>query len=124
MDTEVLVLCTPSNKALIGAQDTSAKLVVSTGADHERQRELKDDWPNVAQIYVDSLDSTSVGDIRAWFANGLIQKENLTDLLTLVRQGPTPQGNRPQVFISTGSALFDNLTIGYLLKYRENQKHT
>jgi len=124
INTEVLVLSTPSQAPLIGPQDTSAKLVVSTGADHELQHELKDGWATAGQVYVDSLDSAWVGDTRAWLAKGLIQKEDLTDLLTLVRQGPKPKTDRPQVFISTGSALFDNLTIGYLLKHlRDQTKH-
>lgn len=117
VDTDVLVLCTPSGTPLIGPQDTSARLVISMGADHEQQRELKDGWPSAGRCYVDSMDSASVGDVRAWLAGGLIQKEDLTDLLMLVWQGPKPQDDRPRVFISTGSALFDNLTIGYLLEH-------
>jgi ornithine cyclodeaminase/alanine dehydrogenase-like protein (mu-crystallin family) len=113
---DVLVLATTSKRPLFGANDTEASVVVSLGADTETQRELDSSWPGTSKVYVDTLDSTNVGDVRAWLAEEAIRETELTDFMTLYREGTgtLPAGRR--VFVSSGSALFDNLTIGYLLE--------
>jgi ornithine cyclodeaminase/alanine dehydrogenase-like protein (mu-crystallin family) len=113
---EVLILATTSDKPLFGEMDTDASLVVSVGADTETQRELDSSWPRVSKVYVDTLDSAKVGDIRAWLAEGAIRETELTDFVTFFHEGTGtfPVGRR--VFVSSGSALFDNLSIGYFLE--------
>ena len=93
--------------------------IVSLGADTEDQHELAPAWASVADIYFDGPDCLQVGDVRAWRSAGLINDCDLTSLLDLWRKGPLPS-SRPQIFISTGSALMDNLTIGYLLERLSN----
>ena len=46
---------------------------------------------------------------------GLICEDRLVDLFGVISNGTELTG-RQKVFVSTGSALFDNLTIGYLLE--------
>lgn len=112
--TDVLVLATNSATPMAAPEDVDAKFVVSVGADSESQRELPSAWA-AGDVYVDTLDSVRVGDLRAWLAEGVITSDQIVDLLGVLRAGPSPSTGRPRIFISTGSALFDNLTIGYLL---------
>ncbi len=51
----------------------------------------------------------------AWREMGLISDEHITDLIKLIGRGKQSDSGRQRIFVSTGSALFDNLTIGYLL---------
>lgn len=118
-DTDVLVLATTSTQPICGPHDLRTGLVVSVGADTEEQRELESSWAQVADIYVDTLDSARVGDLSAWILEGATLGKNLVDLLTLVGKGPRKLDGRPRVFVSTGSALFDNLTITYILSQRK-----
>jgi ornithine cyclodeaminase/alanine dehydrogenase-like protein (mu-crystallin family) len=111
---DALVLATTSTQPHWTRRQLESPLVVSVGADTEDQREL-DSSCATAEIYTDSGDSVRVGDLRAWIADGAIVPADVTDLLTLLREGPRMPSRGPRIFISTGSALFDNLTIAYLL---------
>jgi hypothetical protein len=66
---------------------------------------------------MDGPDCLRLGDLLAWSTAGLIQKENLIPLLELWRNPPRTESKGTRVFISTGSALLDNLTIAYLLEH-------
>ena len=112
---DALVLCTMAREPLFDPPDLEARLVVSAGADVPEQRELGAAWADVADIYVDSMDALATGDLRAWKAEGAISDDRPVDLIGLLRDGPRENAGRRRVFISTGSALFDNITIGYLL---------
>jgi ornithine cyclodeaminase/alanine dehydrogenase-like protein (mu-crystallin family) len=113
---DVFVYSTTSTEALCRPEDVTANLVISLGADSESQRELSSDWASVARIYVDVLDSCKVGDLRAWIKEGVISPAEVTDLVSLFRDGTSrSMPDRRNVFISTGSAMFDNLTIAYFL---------
>ena len=112
---DVLVLATISRAPVLLPANVETQLVMSLGADIEHQHELDPAWALAADVYVDTLDSVRVGDLRAWLASGAITRERLTDLLGVVRDGRRGRGVRPRVFISTGSALFDNVTIAYLI---------
>lgn len=113
--TDVLILATTSKMAHCSPSEVSASVVVSLGADAEDQHELTEDWARVAEIYVDTRDSARVGDLRGWLEAGLVRQEGLIDLVGLFRQPPPSPRRRTRLFISTGSALLDNLTIWYLL---------
>jgi len=113
--SEVVVLATTSTTPLFAPADLDADLVVSVGADTEEQRELASSWAQASDLYCDVLDSLRVGDLKAWQEEGVVQPHDLMDLLTLLKNGPRARNGKPRVFISTGSALFDNLTIAYLL---------
>lgn len=116
---DTLILATTSREALLSPQDTRASLVISLGADTDDQSELSEAWATAARIYVDTLDSARFGDLRQWVKTGLLKTDAVTDLFALLqdtdelRRQPSPS---PSVFVSTGSALFDNLTIAYLLE--------
>jgi ornithine cyclodeaminase/alanine dehydrogenase-like protein (mu-crystallin family) len=113
--TDVVVLATTSQIPLASPPAWRADLVVSLGADADTQSELDAAWGRCADLYCDTLDSLRFGDLRAWIETGVTDPAGVTDLLEVFRR-PPPASNRPRVFISTGSALFDNLTARYLLE--------
>ena len=112
---DVVVLATTSRAPLVGPPGWGANLVVSLGADTDTQSELDPAWARAADLYCDTLDSLRFGDLRAWIETGLADPTGITDLLQVYRR-PPPASDRPRVFVSTGSALFDNLTARYLLE--------
>lgn len=114
--TDVVVLATTSSTPLCAPPAWGSRLVVSLGADIDEQSELDRRWAKAADLYVDSFDSLRFGDLRNWLDAGLITAEQVTDLQAVLRKEHAPSSDRPRVFVSTGSALFDNLTIGYLLE--------
>ena len=111
---DVVVLATSSRTPLCTPADCEAGLVVSVGADCDQQHELAPAWAEAADLYVDTMDSTNYGDLRQWLAAGRLRLEELTDFFDLFRNGPVNRRKRA-VFVSTGSALFDNLTISYII---------
>jgi ornithine cyclodeaminase/alanine dehydrogenase-like protein (mu-crystallin family) len=119
--SDAAVFATTSTTPICHPDDIETDLVISTGADSEEQRELDSAWASRADVYVDVLDSALVGDLRAWIAEGMISPAQVTPLLRLLRDGPQ-EFTRPRVFISTGSAMFDNLTIAFLLDQANQAK--
>jgi ornithine cyclodeaminase/alanine dehydrogenase-like protein (mu-crystallin family) len=117
IEADAVIIATTAHVPIVGPAATQARLVVSVGADAPMQHELSRGWAAAADVYVDTLDGFGVGDLLEWCHDGLIQRDSVIDLLSLYRNGPRP-GTRPRVFISTGSALFDNLTISYILEGR------
>jgi ornithine cyclodeaminase/alanine dehydrogenase-like protein (mu-crystallin family) len=113
-DTDVLILATTSTTPLYGPEDFATTLVISLGADSDTQHELDAHWAQHADLFVDTMDSQRYGDLHAWLAAGLVCTADLTDMIDVLRRPPAAP-TRTRVFISTGSALFDNLTLGYLL---------
>lgn len=113
-ETDVVILATTSTEALCHPPAWGANLLVSLGADTDHQRELAPEWASLADIHVDTQDSARFGDLAAWRISGLIPEQRHTDIFDLMRHA-APATARPRLFISTGSALFDNLTISYIL---------
>lgn len=114
--TDVLILCTTSARPVYSTKDFKASLIVSVGADTDSQRELDNSWARAASLFVDSYDSARYGDIKAWTENSLIETKNMTDLFSLMTDFMPIDEQRPRIFVSTGTAFFDNLTLSYLLK--------
>jgi len=110
---DTLLVATTSTTPIVHHDQTSATLVVSVGADTHDQRELDAGWASAADLYADSADAHHVGDLAAWRREHRFEPAQATDLLTLLRCGTCYEHDR-RVFISTGSALFDNITIAYL----------
>ncbi len=115
--SDVLILATSSSTAFCRPPSGNADLVISLGADTDDQHELDEAWLGLSRVYVDSLDAIHYGDLKTWSARGLIDNSSLTELLALYRQPADQDSGRVRLFISTGTALFDALTIGFL---REN----
>lgn len=118
-DWSLVVTATDSTEPVYQPKRNPAPLVVSLGADTAWRRELPlalaGSWP----VYVDSPDALRVGDLRHWRSRGLVRGDELMDLVTLVREGRKPRGEDPAVFVSVGSPLLDNLTIGYVMQALE-----
>lgn len=91
-------------------------VVASLGADAAGQRELCDAWAGRAALWVDSADAVNYGDLLAWRQQGVIDNATPPDLLSLSGDPLGPTGvDTQRLFISTGCALYDNLTAAYLL---------
>lgn len=108
----LIVTATDSQWPMLHPEMTNASTIISAGADEVNQRELHVDWIYEANIYVDSMDSMRYGDLNVW-------KRSLTSFkckpMCSLITNPGRYHAR-NVFITTGSALFDNLAIKYLLK--------
>ena len=114
---DILVMATTSRESLYSSGDFPARLVISLGADINYQHELNIDLASDAAIFVDTMDSIRYGDLRLWLAQGVIHKGQLLDMFDLLRdrsRGETTAVRK--LFVSTGSALFDNLALGYILE--------
>jgi ornithine cyclodeaminase/alanine dehydrogenase-like protein (mu-crystallin family) len=112
---DVVVLATTAREPLVAPRSTSASLVVSLGADARGQRELDSDWVGQADLYTDSFDSFQAGDLWAWRNAGVrVEPAAVTELVSAFGQA-VPGPGRRRAFISTGSALFDNLAIRYII---------
>jgi len=112
--SDVMVMATTARALLLPADRTSADLVVSLGADSNQQSELGDEWPVIASIFIDGPDCLFMGDAHGWIERGLVVPEDIPNLVDIHR----PDFNCPagrKVFVSTGSALLDNLTIQFLI---------
>jgi len=114
--TDIVVLATTSDRPVCSPPAWQAGLVISLGADIDHQSELDPAWVTSADIYVDTPDTVRFGDLKAWLAQGLLGPAAITDLVSLLRKGAPAPGRRCRLFVSTGSALFDNLTLDYLLR--------
>jgi ornithine cyclodeaminase/alanine dehydrogenase-like protein (mu-crystallin family) len=110
-DADLVIVATTSTRPLLHPSGTSAITVISLGADTDDQRELDPEWRHEADLYVESTDSLRYGDLKHW---GVLPGE-VTELSRLFTSGRQAARDR-SVFISTGSALYDNLAIGYLLE--------
>jgi ornithine cyclodeaminase/alanine dehydrogenase-like protein (mu-crystallin family) len=110
-DGDLVIVATTSTQPFIHPGRTSASTVISLGADTDEQRELDPAWRDEADLFVESVDSLRYGDLRHWG----VAPEEVTELPTIITNGLQKKRVR-SVFISTGSALFDNLAIGYLLE--------
>jgi len=117
---DLLILATDSPEPIFNPEDFATKLVVSLGADCVAQRELHShpQWRE-HPIYVDTPDSLSYGDLHAWNLQTRLPATQLIDLPRLSSiardQQPLPTSHRSALFIGTGSALMDNLTMSYLV---------
>jgi len=109
---DVVMLATTAAAPLCRPPGWGAGLIISVGADTDFQHELDASWANRADLCVDTRDSARFGDLRQWLADGLIRPDDLRDLFDVLRGRPAAGG--PCLFVSTGSALFDNLTMAYL----------
>ena len=115
---DLLILATDSPEPVYRPEDFAARLVVSLGADCIEQRELHNhpQWHNQT-IYVDTTDSLSFGDLHAWDLQRSVPASQLIDLPRLsIKPSGRPSTDKPAaLFIGTGSALMDNLTMSYLV---------
>ena len=110
---DVLILATDSEAPLFDASGYRPHLVVSVGADTDWQREITPAVLDHYAIVVDTPDSRNHGDLRLFQEKGLLHQRAIPDLRDIIRNSDGRLG--PTLFVSTGSALFDNLTIDYLL---------
>lgn len=109
---DVAVLATTSVAPFCRPPAWGASLVVSVGADTDYQFELDPSWAGWADVYVDTPDSSRFGDLRRWLSEGRVRRDEIRDLFEVLRRRPAMI--RTALFVSTGSALFDNLTMAYV----------
>lgn len=106
---DVIVCATTSTVPILYATNTDARIIISVGADTDYQRELDSSLFVCSNIFVDSLDSLRYGDCLASHMNS----EHVTEFDKLIIEGCDV--NQRNIFITTGNALFDNLTIEWML---------
>lgn len=113
---DLLVLATSSETALYHPDQFDAQIVISLGADSQQQREIHDhpQWHS-GNVYVDTVDSLLFGDLAAWRKTAEHPESKLTDITQLAAAEPG-RAAHPALFIATGSALLDNLTMSYLVE--------
>ncbi|MCC7484365.1 MAG: hypothetical protein IT529_05200 [Burkholderiales bacterium] len=111
---DIVALATTSERPVAAPPGWHADLLVSLGADTDAQSELDPAWAGRADLYCDTRDSMRFGDLRTWREAGRVDPAAIPDLLEVLREPPRA-GDRQRIFVSTGSALFDNLTARYLL---------
>ncbi|MBL4623412.1 MAG: hypothetical protein JKY89_13545 [Immundisolibacteraceae bacterium] len=115
---DLLILATDSPEPVYKPEDFATRLVVSLGADCVEQRELHrhQQWLD-QNIYVDTADSVSFGDLHAWNLQQPLAASRLIDLpqLSITNTDSPNHGQPSALFVGTGSALMDNLTMSYLV---------
>lgn len=118
----VTILATTSRLPIAAPSNCSARLVVSLGADADDQSELAVEWADVTglRIVVDTHDCERFGDLKAWRCQGKLGDGQLSDLVSVYREGNAGADAAQTLFVSTGSALFDNLTLRYLMRLDED----
>ncbi len=110
------LLATTSAEPFCKPPPAAPAVVVSLGADAAGQRELANAWAGRATLWVDSADAVNYGDLLTWRRQGLIDDTPPPDLLALLDHPSAPAAPGEQrLFISTGCALYDNMTAAYLL---------
>ena len=113
-DCDAWLLATTSETAFCAPPPAAPPVVLSLGADAAGQRELGDAWAGRAALWVDSADAVNYGDLLAWCKRGLIGDTPPPDLPALLTRPPADD-YAWRLFVSTGCALYDNLTAAYLL---------
>jgi len=111
---DALVLATDSERELFDGSGHRPGLVISLGADTDWQREVDADALAHYQLVVDTVDSLKWGDGKRFGAMNLLAQRPVRTFEDLLRDRTGARA--PTLVLSTGSALFDNLTIDYLLQ--------
>lgn len=119
-NTDLLILATDSRAPVYDPDRFAARLVIALGADTPHQRELADHYRVPKRIFVDSADSLRFGDLLAWQQSGRLAQTDLVELTALCAGAggelPGRQSPEPRLFVATGSALLDCLTMVYLAR--------
>ena len=115
--TDILLLATTSMTEIYHPDHFPADVVVSVGADIDFQHELSPKLVQDSLIFVDTQDSINYGDLRNWVGMGLITTSDIRDIFYLINHSDTIAKDIRRLFISTGVALFDNLTMNYIVNY-------
>jgi len=110
---DALVLATDSEKPVFDATGHRPRVVISLGADTHWQSEITPELLSHYGVTVDTQDSANYGDLAAFRSHGHLDGIEPADMFELVRD--ERKRLTPALFVSTGSALFDNLTIDYLM---------
>lgn len=104
---DVVFTATTSEAPFLFTANCDAELVVSAGADTHFNRELSSNFISGRRnIYVDAEDAKKIGDLEA--ISGVSVKGNLWFMM---------EKKDADLFISTGTALMDALTVEYLYEH-------
>jgi ornithine cyclodeaminase/alanine dehydrogenase-like protein (mu-crystallin family) len=111
--SHAIFLCTTSAAPLLDARRAGAAAFISSvGADADNLSELEPDILAGRILVSDSRQNIAFGDMRRWAAAGLLDRESIRELRTVVGRDWRPP--QPVVFISTGVAVQDALVCQFL----------
>ena len=114
INTDVLLIATTS-RTVVFNEETDHGLVISLGADIDYQTELGSSVSK-RKIVVDVLDSTKFGDLKKWIEKDMINKKDIIEIFDIIRSQKNEKNNNI-LFVSTGTALFDNITMEFIKDY-------
>jgi len=110
----VVILATTSTTPILWPGDFAAALIISLGADSVHSMNSMRIGRSTADLFVDTMTRSVMGDLRAWLAAAFCTR----------RESHRPDHGAAQTTRVTDPApalhqhwlgLFDNLTLGYLL---------
>jgi len=123
-----LVLSTYSPDPLVYAKDVrngNIRFISSSGADADNLSELCEDLaPDVSTIYVDTVHSLKVADLKRWKDKGLIKEEQIIEIKDVIGNKVKPDPSVMSLYITTGFAFLDCLTLNYLYSYVSQKERT
>ncbi len=119
-----LFISTYSRDPLVSKEDIEKgeiKFISSVGADCNSYSELH---PTVAslpgKIYIDVWHSLKCGDLRSWLKEGTITEERMIELKDVISGKYTPDESGCRLFISTGFAFTDAISLDFIYQKRKN----
>jgi ornithine cyclodeaminase/alanine dehydrogenase-like protein (mu-crystallin family) len=117
---DALILSTYSPVSLVSGADLKSgriRFISSSGADADNLSEMDPTVPEViSKIYVDTEHSLKVADLKRWKTQGLIKVEDVIELKEIVGGRHTPDMKQIRLFVTTGFAFLDCLTMDYMYR--------
>ncbi|MDQ7822855.1 MAG: hypothetical protein RDV48_08690 [Candidatus Eremiobacteraeota bacterium] len=124
--SDALVLSTYSPSPLVSGSDLEKyglRFISSSGADADNLSEMEEDVPrHVGRIFVDVVHSLRCADLKRWKQKGLITDDTVVELREVIGGAFKPEETH-NIFVTTGFAYLDLLTIDYLYSFVAQKKN-
>lgn len=124
--SDSLFLSTYSRKSLISASDIETygiDFVSSVGADCNDYSEFDESIATLpGKIYVDVTHSVKCADLKKWVSNGLMSEDKVVEIKDVISGKYIPDEKNCRVFISTGFAFTDCISLDFLYTKRLEQR--
>lgn len=118
--SQAIFLTTDSEHPIVNHDHAkNIQFISSVGADADNLSELAPSLLNSYNLISDSSHSMALGDMKRWLQEGLLKKDQLTELKQLFGKHEPPQRT---LFISTGIAVQDAL-INHFVYQKTEKRH-